>query len=68
MTMTPDRQATYSPEHGLGRHGPVYDRLMTEWQAAGRTVPGAIWGVPGQQPQRSWPEARRARSEREPYR
>jgi hypothetical protein len=49
MTMTPDPQAKYSPEHGLGRQGLVYDRLRTEWQAAGRAVPGAIWGAPGQQ-------------------
>jgi len=60
MTMTPDRQASYSSEHGLGRQGPVYERLMAEWQAAGRAVPGAIWGAPGQQPWRSSPEARGA--------
>ncbi len=51
MTMTP--QANHAPEHGLGRQGSVYDRLRAEWQAAGRTVPGAIWGAPGQQPWRS---------------
>ena len=53
MTMKPDRQAKYVPEHGLGRQGLVYDRLRTEWQAAGRAVPGAIWGVPWRQLRRS---------------
>jgi hypothetical protein len=43
MTMTSYRQAEYAPEHGLGRQGLIYDRLRTEWQAAGRTVPGAVW-------------------------
>jgi len=58
MTMTPDRQAKHAPEHGLGRQGSVYDRLMTEWQAAGRTVPGASWDGAAQQRRRSSPEAR----------
>src|SRR5262249_3104624 len=57
MTMTPDRQAKYAPEHGLGRQGLAYDRLRTEWQAAGRAVPGATWGGIMQQPRRSSPEA-----------
>jgi hypothetical protein len=51
MTMTPDRQANYAPEHGLGCQGLAYDRLRTEWQAAGRAV---------QQPRPSSPEARGA--------
>jgi len=58
MTMTPDRQAKHAPEHGLGREGSVYDRLMTEWQAAGRTVPGATWDIAGRQRRRSSLEAR----------
>jgi len=58
MTMTPDRQANYAPEHGLGCQGPAYDRLRTEWQAAGRAVPGATRGGVVQQPRRSSPEAR----------
>ena len=60
MAITPNPHVTYSPEHSLGRHGSVYDRLRAEWQAAGRAVPGAFWGVPGQQPWRSSPEARGA--------
>jgi hypothetical protein len=68
MTMAPDRQAKYAPEHGLGCQGPAYDRLRTEWQAAGRAVPGAAGrAVPGatrggvvQHPRRSSPEARGA--------
>lgn len=60
MTMTPDRQATYYPEHGLGRQGLAYDRLRTEWQAAGRTVPGAIRDAAGPPLRRSSPEARGA--------
>lgn len=60
MTMTPDRQAKYAPEHGLGRQGLAYDRLRTEWQAAGRAVPGATWGGAMQQPRRSSLEAREA--------
>ena len=60
MTMTPDRQAIYAPEHGLGRQGLAYDRLRTEWQAAGRAVPGATWDGAGQQLRRSTPEARGA--------
>jgi len=67
MTMTPDRhamqtrhaiQAVHAPEHGLGRQGSVYDRLMTEWEAAGRTVPGATWDSAGRQRRRSSREAR----------
>ena len=57
MKMTPDRQAKYGPEHGLGR-GLAYDRLRSEWQAAGRSVPGATWRGVVQQPQRSSLEAR----------
>jgi hypothetical protein len=60
MTMTPDRQTKYAPEHGLGRQGLAYDRLRTEWQAAGRTVPGASLGGIVQQPRRSSPQAREA--------
>ena len=60
MTMTPDRQTKYAPEHGMGRQGLAYDRLRTEWQAAGRAVPGATWGGIRQPPQRSTPEAREA--------
>jgi hypothetical protein len=60
MTMTPDRQANYAPEHGLGCQGLAYDRLRTEWQAAGRAVPGATWGGVVQQPRPSSPEARGA--------
>ena len=59
MKMTPDRQAKYGPEHGLGR-GLAYDRLRSEWQAAGRSVPGATWRGVVQQPQRSSLEARGA--------
>ena len=59
MTMTPQR-ANYTPEHGLGQQGLAYDRLRTEWQAAGRTVPGATWGGVVQQPRPSSPEARAA--------
>ena len=58
MTMTPDRHAKHAPDHGLGRQGSVYDRLMTEWQAAGRAVPGATWDSAGQQRRRSPVEAR----------
>ena len=60
MTMTPDRQAKYAPEHGRGGQGLAYDRLRTEWQAAGRAVPGATWDGTGQQLRRSSPEARGA--------
>jgi len=59
MTMTPQR-ANYTPEHGLGHQGLAYDRLMTEWQAAGRAVPGAAWDGVMQQPRPSSPEARGA--------
>ena len=57
MTMTPQR-ANYTPEHGLGQQGLAYDRLMTEWQAAGRTVPGGTWDGAGRQRRQSSPEAR----------
>ena len=60
MAITPNPHVTYSPEHSLGRQGPVYERLRAVWQAAGRAVPGAFWGVPGQQPRRPSPEARGA--------
>lgn len=60
MTMTPHRQAEYAPEHGRDRHGFAYDRLRTEWQAAGRAVPGATWDGAVPQPQRSSLEAREA--------
>ena len=60
MTMTPDRQARYAQEHGPGRQGLAYDRLRTEWQAAGRAVPGATWGGAVPQPRRSSLEARGA--------
>jgi len=60
MKMTPDRQAKYAPEPGLGGQGPAYDRLRSEWQAAGRSVPGATWRGVGQQPRRSSLEARGA--------
>ena len=61
MTMTPDRHAIHAkhaPEHGLGRQGSVYERLWTEWQAAGRAVPGGTWDGAGPQRRRSSPEAR----------
>ena len=61
MTMTPDRHAIhakYAPEHGLGRQGSVYDRLWTEWQAAGRTVPGGTWDGAGRPRRRPSPQVR----------
>ena len=60
MTMTPDWQAKCAPEHGMRRQGLAYDRLRNEWQAAGRSVPGATWGGVVQQPRRSSLEARGA--------
>jgi hypothetical protein len=59
MTMTPQR-ANYTPEHGQGQPGLAYDRLRTEWQAAGRAVPGASWSGVAQPPRPSSPEARGA--------